>query len=162
MAANRGLDVTSSLLSMAGMNTTSIQWGAWSSAGMASESVLRRLDRIGQGSLSPQQGLNSLAAVLRGCGSRLHPPTMCCNPFNWDRLIANMDQSEGVDRSEGVREGRAMFSEFEGGRRLGDRSLTPQLQRQHRPSLAVGYWYQNPRTSCRGVRPRDRWMRSHG
>ena len=38
----------------AGLPCTSVQWGAWSSAGMASESVKARLQRIGQGVLSPE------------------------------------------------------------------------------------------------------------
>lgn len=57
---------------------------------MASEAVLRRLQRIGQGSISADQGLLSLAAVLRGgsaAGAVPALPQLAVNAFLWDTYL---------------------------------------------------------------------------
>ena len=57
---------------------------------MASEAVLRRLQRIGQGSISADQGLLSLAAVLRGgsaAGAVPALPLLAVNAFLWDTYL---------------------------------------------------------------------------
>lgn len=57
---------------------------------MASEAVLRRLQRIGQGSISADQGLLALAAVLCGAGAAATAPTlpqMAVNGFLWETYL---------------------------------------------------------------------------
>eukprot|EP00878_Enallax_costatus_P022353 GHUV01023710.1.p1 GENE.GHUV01023710.1~~GHUV01023710.1.p1 ORF type:complete len:421 (+),score=183.85 GHUV01023710.1:79-1263(+) len=49
-----------------GAAVSSMQWGAWATAGMASAAVKDRLNRLGQGVLQPAAGLAALAAVMRG------------------------------------------------------------------------------------------------
>lgn len=54
---------------------------------MASEAVLRRLIRIGQGSISADQGLLALAATLRGAAATAAAPALpqlAVNAFIWD------------------------------------------------------------------------------
>jgi hypothetical protein len=56
---------------------------------MASQAVKARLERIGQGVLSPQAGLEALAAVLRGnSGAGNTPAVVCVNPFDWGRYLS--------------------------------------------------------------------------
>lgn len=57
---------------------------------MASEAVLRRLQRIGQGSISADQGLLALAAVLRGAAATAAAPALpqlAVNAFLWDTYL---------------------------------------------------------------------------
>lgn len=49
---------------------------------MASEAVLARLNRIGQGALTPSQGLAALGSLLRGTEASASP-VVAVNPFNW-------------------------------------------------------------------------------
>ena len=58
---------------------------------MASEAVLKRLHRIGQGSITAEQGLLALGAALRGVGATraLVPlPQLAVNGFVWDTYLA--------------------------------------------------------------------------
>jgi hypothetical protein len=69
---------------------------AWLFAGMASEAVLRRLQRIGQGSISADQGLLALAAVLRGgsaAGTVPSLPQLAVNAFLWDIYLKSSQPS---------------------------------------------------------------------
>jgi len=54
---------------------------------MATAAVLARLERIGQGALSPRTGLSALAAALCSAQSLSPTPTtqLTINPFAWDR-----------------------------------------------------------------------------
>lgn len=57
---------------------------------MASETVLRRLLRIGQGSITAEQGLVALSAVLRGSAASGVAPTLpqvAVNAFVWDTYL---------------------------------------------------------------------------
>lgn len=57
---------------------------------MASEAVLRRLHRIGQGSISADQGLLALHAVLQGAGATAASPALpqlAVNAFLWDTYL---------------------------------------------------------------------------
>lgn len=59
-------------------------------AGMASEMVLRRLHRIGQGSISADQGLLSLAVILRGPAATAGAPALpqlAVNAFIWGTYL---------------------------------------------------------------------------
>ena len=49
-----------------GLNTTSIQWGAWAHAGMATQSstTQARFERMGVGFMTPQQGLSALSTIM--------------------------------------------------------------------------------------------------
>ena len=71
----------------AGSSCIAVQWGAWSSTGMATAQVLARLERIGQGALTPTTGLSALAAALSGSASFSFPMVtqLTVNPFAWDR-----------------------------------------------------------------------------
>lgn len=90
-AANAALDVWAHRSQAAGGVARSVQWGAWASSGMASEVVLRRLDRIGQGCITAQQGLLSLAALLRTSGAAAGAaalPQLAVNGFLWGRYLS--------------------------------------------------------------------------
>ena len=57
---------------------------------MASEAVLRRLNRIGQGSITADQGLLALAASLRGAAATAGTPALpqlAVNAFIWDTYL---------------------------------------------------------------------------
>ena len=57
---------------------------------MASEAVLRRLTRIGQGSITADQGLLALAATLRGAAATAAAPALpqlAANAFIWDTYL---------------------------------------------------------------------------
>ncbi len=57
---------------------------------MASEAVLRRLNRIGQGSITANQGLLALAAALRGTAATAAAPALpqlAVNAFIWDTYL---------------------------------------------------------------------------
>ena len=59
---------------------------------MASDAVLRRLQRIGQGSITADQGLLALSAVLRGTGAAAAAtalPQLAVNAFVWDTYLKN-------------------------------------------------------------------------
>ena len=43
---------------------SSIQWGAWSNEGMANERVLKRVESMGLGIVTPQLGMQVLSRVM--------------------------------------------------------------------------------------------------
>lgn len=59
-------------------------------AGMASRAVLARLDRIGQGSITPQQGLAVLGASL---AAPTPIPIIAANPFSWATFLHQLPGS---------------------------------------------------------------------
>jgi hypothetical protein len=83
-AANTCLDGWSAGARAQGLASTSVQWGAWGgdTGGMASgdSNTLARLDRMGVGALSPEQGLFALSQCLSGAST---PAVLAVNPFNW-------------------------------------------------------------------------------
>jgi hypothetical protein len=87
VAANAGLDAWAASARAGGVPATSVQWGAWAGAGMASRAVMERLRRLGQGVLAPEAGLAALAAVLRGADAGAPRPrgaaVVTVNPFHW-------------------------------------------------------------------------------
>ncbi|KAK9849252.1 hypothetical protein WJX84_003790 [Apatococcus fuscideae] len=60
-------------------------------AGMASQAVLARLDRIGQGFITPQQGLAVLGASL---AAPTPNPVVAANPFSWARFLQHLPGSK--------------------------------------------------------------------
>lgn len=92
VAANAVLDGWAAAGRASGVALTAVQWGAWASAGMASDAVKRRLVRLGQGVLHPATGLAALAAVLRCrtsmasglCGTSI----VTVNPFSWHTYLS--------------------------------------------------------------------------
>ena len=55
--------------------------------GMASQAVLARLERIGQGSITPQQGLAALGAILAAPAPN---PILAANPFSWATFLQHL------------------------------------------------------------------------
>ena len=89
-SANAALDAWSYSLQAAGAACLSVQWGAWASAGMATEAVLNRLNRIGQGMITAEQGLVALSAILRGPKALGHvQPQLTVNDFLWSTYLKN-------------------------------------------------------------------------
>ena len=84
-SANSTLDAWAHKQQAAGGAATAVQWGAWASSGMASEAVLRRLNRIGQGMITAEQGLLSLNAILSTAAATAGPPMsqIAVNDFLW-------------------------------------------------------------------------------
>jgi hypothetical protein len=73
---------------------------------MASEAVLRRLDRIGQGAITAEQGLLSLNTLLRSASATVSAaklPQLAVNAFIWDRYL----------QSGGKAGASTFFEEFE-------------------------------------------------
>lgn len=63
---------------------------------MASEAVLRRLNRIGQGSITADQGLLALAASLRGAAATAGSPALpqlAVNAFIWGTYLKSSQPS---------------------------------------------------------------------
>lgn len=62
-------------------------------AGMATQAVLNRLERLGQGVLQPQTGLAALAAAMQAtsaaCFASAPSAVMTINPFSWGRYLTN-------------------------------------------------------------------------
>lgn len=93
-AANAALDAWAHACQAAGGAARALQWGAWASSGMASEAVLKRLTRIGQGLISAEQGLAALGAALRAvpAGGRFAAsllPQLVVNGFLWGTYLKN-------------------------------------------------------------------------
>lgn len=94
---------------------TAVQWGAWTSAGMASAAVLGRLQRTGQGALPPAVGLAALATVLRGLSlqqptagpapplalAALPPRVVTVNPFVWEKYLQTVGGSSSAAVADG-------------------------------------------------------------
>jgi NADPH:quinone reductase-like Zn-dependent oxidoreductase/acyl carrier protein len=66
-AANAFLDAEAFASDCRGLSSVSIQWGAWSGAGMASQdrATLRTVERMGMALVDPDQGIFALSSVLR-------------------------------------------------------------------------------------------------
>ena len=85
-AANSALDALAHRAARRGEAFSALQWGAWASSGMASAAVLKRLDRIGQGAITAEQGLLALASALRAPPARL-PAQLAVNAFDWSKYL---------------------------------------------------------------------------
>ena len=85
-AANAAFDAWSSMMQVCGFHSISVQWGAWASIGMVTESVLHRLQRTGQGSISADQALATLSILLGGCNTHAQP-VLTVNDFDWSTYL---------------------------------------------------------------------------
>lgn len=72
---------------------------------MASQAVLKRLDRIGQGAISAEQGMLALGASLRAVHA---VPQIAVNAFSWDTYLAPWT---GPEQARGPVP--TMYAEFE-------------------------------------------------
>ncbi len=105
-AANSGLDAAAAASLLAGLPVTSIQWGPWADAGMAAQgpAASARLQRLGLGMLSAQNGLGALQRVMAGysCGpvqiaaSLDWPALLRGRPAGTSALFAEMAESAGA------------------------------------------------------------------
>ena len=83
--ANADLDDRSMTCTDAGMPVTSAAWGAWGGAsGMADDSFLLRMKRIGFGYLTPSTGMRAIEDVLRQ--DSLIGLQITVSPFDWATL----------------------------------------------------------------------------
>ena len=87
-----------------GLPSASVQWGAWSGAGMAAQdrSTALRVQRMGMARIEPAEGL---AALRRLVGAEPAPAVAAGVPFLWDRLAAQQQQRGGAAAT-------SLFSEF--------------------------------------------------
>lgn len=78
-----------------GISSSSIQWGAWSGAGMAAgdRSTALRVERLGMGMVTPASGLEVLLTVLNGVYTPLTVATAV--PFKWPAFIQRISASSG-------------------------------------------------------------------
>jgi NADPH:quinone reductase-like Zn-dependent oxidoreductase/acyl carrier protein len=85
-AANAFLDALAQDRRARGIPTTSIDWGAWSGAGMAARgNTVARAATQGLGTIDLEGGLRVLEAVLRE-----RPPRVAVSPLDLDRLGASI------------------------------------------------------------------------
>lgn len=91
-AANGVFDAFATMQSHYGSACVSVQWGAWSSLGMASShpALLQRLDAKGYGSLSPFIGLKALEQI-----STTSFAVIAANPFRWNNLLRHLENIRG-------------------------------------------------------------------
>ena len=88
-AANGWLDAFARVASSQGRAATSVQWGAWSGGGGKAANdagTINRMERLGVGVLSPEQGLGALEVITRSAGHSV----VAANPFIWDRFLRSM------------------------------------------------------------------------
>jgi acyl carrier protein len=83
-AANAILDGMASSAQARGVASASMQWGAWSGAGMAANdaSTAARVERTGMALLLPESGLAALEAALS-----ISKPVLAAVPFVWDKFM---------------------------------------------------------------------------
>ncbi len=86
-AANATLDALSQQAQQLGTVSVSVQWGAWASAGMATQdkSTAMRLQRLGLGLIQVESGLNALEASLKS--TRSSASVVAAVPFLWPQFI---------------------------------------------------------------------------
>lgn len=128
-AANAALDAWADSRQAAGGAARSVQWGAWASSGMASEAVLRRLARIGQGMITAAQGLLALGITLRAAGAAAAAPALpqlVVNGFIWDTYLQSSHSP--------------FFSEFAPGEKVlvQGSSIVPAGGRRRKQAAAAG------------------------
>lgn len=86
-AANATLDALSQQAQQLGAVSVSVQWGAWASAGMATQdrSTAMRLQRLGLGLIQVESGLSALEASLKSSASSTS--VVAAVPFLWPQFI---------------------------------------------------------------------------
>ena len=91
-AANAQLDDMSRYTQSCGCNAFSIQWGAWSGGGMASQETSSRVERMGMSMITPEIGLRALSGVIFNSVCLKNSATLAANPFNWKYFMQRMKQ----------------------------------------------------------------------
>ena len=92
-AANAALDATAVVHQAQGSPETSVQWGAWAGAGMASTDpgVKRRADMNGIGMVVPDAGLAVMATLISAMGAAGAPQQLLqvgvVTPFVWANAL---------------------------------------------------------------------------
>jgi len=86
-AANATLDALSQQAQQFGAVSVSVQWGAWSSAGMATQDkyTAMRLQRLGLALVQVESGLNALEASLKSSSGSAS--VVAAVPFLWPQFI---------------------------------------------------------------------------
>ena len=86
-AANATLDALAASASLSGMPALAIQWGGWSTAGMATSDITtqQRLKRLGMAMISPLSGLRTLEIILK----MEETGVLTAVPIVWDRFLTH-------------------------------------------------------------------------
>merc|ERR1719506_1909678 len=95
--ANSILDSFAGSRASSGIMASSIQWGAFSSVGMAAgdEKVLKRLERMGLRALKPQEGMSALAQILNSACVQISS-TSAVTHVDWNTFSPNMRDDANV------------------------------------------------------------------
>lgn len=121
-AANAGFDARAAAGQMRGRPTYSVQWGPWGVGvgGMAAArteqgaATLRRLERLGVGALSPEQGLSALGALLdASSAASATKPTTSVSLFDWPRFFDAHQPPAHLRHGECATGRKRLLSEFE-------------------------------------------------
>ena len=110
-AANAALDAAAQRAQQSGLPTASVQWGAWSGAGMAAQdrSTALRVQRMGMAMVPPDSGLAALHHLM--CAEPAAPAVVAGVPFLRTALAAQHQQQ--IQRAAIARaEPPTFFSEF--------------------------------------------------
>lgn len=95
-AANAYLDAAAASMQSQGLNTVSMQYGAWQGGGMAG-STADKQQALGVGALTPDQGLRALQGVLAGAhncpGSGAN---FAATPFDWPVFMGRLNKPSGL------------------------------------------------------------------
>jgi hypothetical protein len=87
-AANSCLDGMAAARLHLGHQVLSIQWGAWSDAGMAVEKdAVAHFQNLGYGALSNELGVSILCHVLRARGG-----VVAASPFDWPAFLKKLHE----------------------------------------------------------------------
>ncbi|GAB4814935.1 hypothetical protein N2152v2_001981 [Parachlorella kessleri] len=93
-AANAALDGWNQCKAAQGVNSLSVQWGAWAAGMAANDILMRRLERTGVGLLQPSLGLSMLDYVITNI---MKPFTtyklVAAVPFNWSVFLQNLQRN---------------------------------------------------------------------
>jgi len=94
-AANAMLETWSIRRQQEGSATTAVQWGAWAGEGMALESTVRRVEKMGMSVIDESTGVGVLESVLLG-PSAASTPVVSAVPFRWSRVPASLVEQSRV------------------------------------------------------------------
>lgn len=94
-AANAFLDAAAAKLQSQGLNSISMQYGAWLGGGMAG-STAEKQQSLGVGALTPDQGLRALQGTLAAAHNSLgSAANIAAAPFNWPVFVGKVKQPAG-------------------------------------------------------------------
>jgi len=96
------LDAWAQAGALQGSLCVSLQWGAWAGTGMAAQnkSTMLRMERLGLGMLTAEQGVSALASALRrgtrAPAVRALAPQLTVNAFRWPAYLAHYAAAPAV------------------------------------------------------------------